>query len=981
MFLTTAATRRPVAMSALLIALVLLGLNSYRKLSLENLPSVDVPYVTVTTIWPGASSEDVEKDVAKRIEDAVSGVEGLKHTYSTCFENAGNTMVEFAIGTDVDVAAQDVREKIDAIVGDLPAGCERPAIAKLDINAAAIATMFLRGGLTPDDLYWEAVNRIHDRLASVKGVAEVKVIGGEEREVWIELDRDALAAAGLTAAQVAQAVGRGVLSIPGGRIRENGSELAVRFDAEYHSIDEIGSLQVAGADGARRYLRDLGTVRLATEEPRQRAFLNGEPGVTVKVVKKSDGNTVDTVRELRRRVAELRRELPPGAELLWLQDDAEIVQANVDNTVADIGSSVLLCAVILFAFLLNLRSTFVVAMTMPVTILISLFFMQLAGLTLNLSTLLAMGLSAGILVSNSIVVLESIVRKFGESQTCGRDARWAAARDGASEQTVAILASAGTNVVVMLPIAMMSSLMGKFFVPFATTTLIVNLVSIFISFTLTPMLCALMMKPEAEQTGRFARWGRNWEATLSGWGATYGAWLRRLGSRRLVRVAVLLAFAAAVVLSLRFGSRGLGFALLENDDWDRAFVRLEFPDYYDLARTEKATLEIAGRIGEDPDAISVLATPGRADALAGQASEGVYLAQVEVVYKPSAERPERGVDNILEELRAYLRGVPDVIATVTMPSYVNGMSSTIQYNLKGPDLTVLTDKAQRLQALAFTLPGLAQIDTSARDDKPEIRVRPNRAVMADMGLDAAAVGSMLRADVDGLEVASFKEDLKTIDVRVKLAERAGAAQIGELPMPAAPGRPVPLSAFTEEVRTGQKVMIFRHDKERAILFGGNERPGYAAGTVGDQLAALARDNGISGDGYSFAAVGASEMIGESVADFGEAMVLAIVLTLLTLAAILESWRKPFLVLLTVPMALIGLLWALRLSGLNVSIFVLLGGVMLIGVVVNPAVLIVDKMSQLEKAADGQKELKNRLRYLASDLDNLSYEEAREKLNA
>ena len=951
MFLTTAATRRPVAMSALLIALVLLGLNSYRKLSLENLPSVDIPYVTVTTIWPGASSEDVEKDVAKRIEDAVSGVEGLKHTYSTCFENAGNTMVEFAIGTDVDVAAQDVREKIDAIVGELPSGCERPAIAKLDINAAAIATMFLRGGLTPDDLYWEAVNRVHDRLASVKGVAEVKVIGGEEREVWIELDRDALAAAGLTAAQVAQAVGRGVLSIPGGRIRENGSELAVRFDAEYHSVDEIGSLQVAGADGARRYLRDLGTVRLATEEPRQRAFLNGEPGVTLKVVKKSDGNTVDTVRELRRRVAELRRELPPGAELLWLQDDAEIVQANVDNTVADIGSSVLLCAVILFAFLLNLRSTFVVAVTMPVTILISLFFMQLAGLTLNLSTLLAIGLSAGILVSNSIVVLESIVRKFGKSQTCGRDVRWAAARDGASEQTVAILASAGTNVVVMLPIAMMSSLMGKFFVPFATTTLIVNLVSIFISFTLTPMLCALMMKPEAEQTGRLARWGRNWDATLSGWGATYGAWLRRLGSQRLVRVAVLLAFAAAVVLSLRFGSRGLGFTLLENDDWDRAFVRLEFPDYYDRARTQAASLAIAQRVRQDPDAVSVLATPGRADALAGQASEGVYLAQIEVVYKPSEERPGRGIDSILEVLRAQLREEPDLIATVTMPSYVNGMSSTIQYNLKGPDIAVLTDKAQRLQALAFTLPGFAQIDTSARDDKPEIRVRPNRAVMADMGLDAAAVGSMLRADVDGLEVASFKEDLKTIDVRVRLAEREGSEQIASLPVPAAPGRPVPFAAFTEEVRTGQKVMIFRHDKERAILFGGNERPGYAAGSVGDQLAALARDNGISGGGYSFAAVGASEMIGESVADFGEAMVLAIVLTLLTLAAILESWRKPFLVLLTVPMALIGLLWALQFAGLNVSIFVLLGGVMLIGVVVNPAVLIVDKMSQLEKAGE------------------------------
>jgi len=952
MFLTTAATKRPVATSALLLALALLGLNSYRKLSLESLPSVDVPYVTVTTIWPGASSEDVEKDVAKRIEDAVSGVEGLKHTYSTCFENAGNTIVEFAIGTDVDVAAQDVREKIDAIVGELPAGCERPAIAKLDINAAAIATMFLRGGLTPDDLYWEAVNRVHDRLASVKGVAEVKVIGGEEREVWIELDRDALAAAGLTAAQVAQAVGRGVLSVPGGRVREAGSELAVRFDAEYHSVDEIGSLQVAGADGARRYLRDLGTVRLATEEPRQRAFLDGEPGVTVKVVKKSDGNTVETVRELKRRAEEIRRELPPGVELVWLQDDAQIVQANVDNTIADIGSSVLLCAVILFAFLVNLRSTFVVAVTMPVTIVVSLFFLQLCGLTLNLSTLLAMGLSAGILVSNSIVVLESVVRRFASAGT-SREARRAAAREGAAEQTVAILASAGTNVVVMLPIAMMTSLMGKFFVPFATATLIVNAVSIFVSFTLTPMLCALVMKPEAEQTGRLARWGRAWDATLTRWGGAYGAWLRRAGAHRGARAAAAGALLALLAVSIAFGTRGLGFALLENDDWGRAFVRLEFPDYYDLARTQAATLAIAQRVRQDPDAVSVLATPGRADALAGQASEGVYLAQIEVVYKPSEERPGRGIDRILEALRAQLREEPDLIATVTMPSYVSGMSSTIQYNLKGPDLTVLTDRAQRLQALAFALPGLAQIDTTARDDKPEVRIRPDRAVLADMGLDAAAVGTMVRAGVDGVEAASFKEDLKTIDVRVKFAEREGAAQIGELPIPAAPGLPVPLSAFTEEVRTGQKVMIFRHDKERAILFGGNERPGYAAGTVGDQLQALADENGITGDGYSLAAVGASEMIGESVADFGEAMLLAVAMTFLALAAILESWRRPLLVLATVPMALVGVLWALQLAGLAVSIFVLLGGVMLIGVVVNPAVLIVDKAARLEAAGEGR----------------------------
>ena len=952
MFLTTAATRRPIAMSALLIALVLLGLNSWRKLSLENLPSVDIPYVTVTTVWPGASPEDIEKDVARRIEDAVSGVEGLKHTYSTCIENAGNTLIEFALGTDVDVASQDVREKIDAIVGDLPSGCERPSIAKLDLNAASIATMFLSGGLAPDDLYWEAVNRIHDRLASVRGVAEVKVIGGEEREVWVELDRDALAAAGLNAAAVARTLGSGILSVPAGRVRESGTELAVRFDAECRTVDEIASLQVAGADGARRYLRDLGTVRLATEEPRQRAYLDGVPGVAIKVVKKSDGNTVETVREVKRRVEEIRRELPPGATLRWLQDDAEIVQANVDNTLSDIASSVALCALILFAFLLNLRSTFVVAVTMPVTIIVSLWFMQLCGLTLNLATLLAMGLSAGILVSNSIVVLESIVRRLSAAGAAARlpEARWAAAREGASAQTVAILASAGTNVVVMLPIAMMTSLVGRFFVPFATTTLIVNLASIFISFTLTPMLCAKVMRPESDRDSRLARAGRAWEKTLARWGVAYGAWLRRTGSRHAVPAAVLLTALFLVAAGIKAGAGGLGFSLLEDDDWGRAFLRLEYPDYYDLDRTTGRTLAIARALRDDPDAVTVLAMPGRADALAGQANEGVYLAQIEIVYRPAADRPSRPVTAILEDLRARLRAEPDLIATVTAPGYIEGIGSTVQYNLKGPDLAELATRVRRLQALAMNLPGIAQLDTTARDDKPEIRVLPDRAVMADMGADPALLGTTLRASVDGLEAASYKEDLKTIDIRVKLAERQGSAQIATLPLPAVPGRPpVPLSAFTREIRTGQKVMIFRHDKQRACLLAGNERAGTPASALNAQIEALAKENHIDGDGYTLVPVGFSEILGESVLDFMEAILLAVILTLLTLAAILESWRKPLLVLLTVPMALAGVLGALHLAGLNISIFVLLGVVMLIGVVVNPAVLIVDAQTRLERA--------------------------------
>ena len=943
MFLATASTKRPIAMASLLIALVFLGANSYRKLSLENLPSVDIPYVTVTTTWAGASSEDMEKDVAKYIEDAVSGVEGLKHVTSTCIENVANCVIEFNLDVNVDVAAQDVREKIDAIISDLPSGCDRPVIKKLDLNATSICTLFLSGDMNVDDLYWLADNEISDQFASVKGVAEVQIIGGEEREVWISLDRDAVAAAGLTAADVVQAVQKEVLSVPGGRIRQEGSEYAVKFDAEYKTVDEIKELPVANKNGIRRTIGDLGRVHLATEEVRQRSFLNGNPGITIKIVKKSDGNTVETVKAIQTRFENIRKNLPPGVRLDWLQDDAAIVQANVDNTINDIVSSVILCAFILFAFLVNLRTTFIVAVTMPITIIISFFFMQLAGLTLNITTLLAIGLSAGILVSNSIVVLENIARRFEDTPD-----RWEAARIGTDEVTVAVLASAGTNIVVMLPIAMMTSIVGRYFAPFALTTLIVNIASIFISFTLTPMLCALWMRPMSQQTGSLSRIGRSWEAFLSKTGNAYGSWLQKVSDNRLLSLGAVVASVLLFFFSISFCTKGLGFNMMENDDWGRIFVRLEYPDYYDLARTTEETRKIADDMQTLPGIETVLLTVGRADAISGQASEGVYLAQLELVFVEPARRDWK-ISSMLDQVRTRLSDVPDLIFAATIPGYVSGSNASISTAMVGDDLDVITENAQKLQQLVFSLPGIAQFDTTARDDKPEIRILPNRAILSDLGISASAVGTIVRANIDGIEAASFKEDRKTIDIRVKLDEREGTGQVAAFPIPSRPGRPIPLEAFTTEQPTGQKVMIFRHDKRRAITMLGNEVDGYATGTLLNEIHRLAEENNLVDDNIQLKNLGSSEMLDETVSDFMEAILLASLLTYLTLSAILESFSRPFLVLLTFPMSLIGVFWALKATGMNVSIFVLLGIVMLIGVVVNAAVLIVDKMDQLLRA--------------------------------
>lgn len=941
MFLASASTKRPIAMSCLIIALVILGFNSYRKLSIENLPSVDVPYITITTTWLGASPEDMEKDVAKYIEDAVSGVEGLKHVNSLCMENVCSVMIEFDLSVDVDVASQNVREKIDGVLSNLPAAADRPVIEKLDINATGVATMFLKGTYTRDDLYEFADNNLSDRFATVNGVAEVQLTGGNEREVWVELDRNKLAAAGLTSSQVVSAIQSGILTMPGGRIREHGSEYSLRFDAEYNSIEEIASMEVVAKDGSRRYLSDLGSVRKATEEVRQRATLNGEPGVIIKVVKKSDGNTVQVVNDLKKRFEELKQTLPQGMELVWVFDDGEIVQSTVDSTIDDIVSAVILCAVILFVFLINVRTTLIVSITMPVTMIISLFFIYACGLSLNVSTMLAIGLSTGILVSNSIVVLENVVKRFDTIED-----KWEAAYKGTSEVAVAVLASAGTNVVVMLPIAMMSSIVGRFFTPFAIATLIVNAASIFISFTLTPILCALFMKKRTEMKGRLGRLSVVWEEKFTALGNKTSKLLASICRSTIISFLVLGATVALFFLTMKYGTHGLGFTMIENDDWGRIFVRLECPSYYDLERTTVKAEEAISRIKDLPDLNYTVMTVGKADAMGGQANEGVYLAQIELIFKSVYERDWK-ITDVIVEVRKRLAEITDVVATVSIPATTGGTQNTLDLNISGPELEQLSLRAQKLQQLGMHNPGVGQIDTTARDDKPELLVTPKRAVLNDIGFTAQGLGILLRGNVDGIEAASYKAGEKTIDIRVKLAEEEGASQVDAFAIPGYTGYPVPLSTVAQVDRSSAKILIYRVDKERTVKVVGAETPGYASGTVIKELQNTAEENGLVGtDGYYIRPSGQAEMIDESVADFGEAILLAILMTYLTLSAILESFVRPFIVLLTIPMSLIGVILALQISGMNISIFVLLGIVLLIGVVVNAAVLIVDRMGQL-----------------------------------
>ena len=940
MFLANASTQRPIAMSCLLIALVALGLNSFRKLSIEDMPAVDIPYISILTTWVGASPEDVEKDVSKYIEDAVSGIDGLKHIESSSLENVSQVVLEFNLSVDVDTAAQDVREKLDPILSELPEDADRPVIQKININAKPIANLFLSGEAPIDDLYDYADNVVADRFATIPGVAEVQVIGGNEREVWVELDRDALAAAGLTTYDITAALQGGVLSLPGGRIRERGNEYSIRFDAEYQDVADIANLEVANQDGARLRLGDLGSVRLATAEIRQRAILDGQQGIVLKVVKKAEGNIVSVVKESRKRFAEVQQSLPGGMELTWISDEADNIQASVDSAVSGVLQAVGLCALILFIFLVNVRTTIIVAITMPVTICISLFFMQLAGQTLNTVTLLAIGLSTGVLVSNSIVVLENIVSKFETM-----DDHWAAAGQGASEMTVAVLASAGTNVIVMLPIAMMSSMVGRLLAPFAIATLIVNAASIFISFTLTPILCALLMEPASRRKNNaFVRFGKRWDAGFQSFAVHYANGLRRIARSRFFTAAVVAGFVLLFLGTMKFGGGRLGFTFFETADTGRIFVRVETPPYYDLEKTVARLEGIQARLLGFSDLQHVLTTAGKAESMSGQASEGVYMGQIELFFAPKTERGWKIVDRIAE-IRDLLRDETDCMVSAALPSKMGGQNFQIDQNLSGDDLEELDRTALAIQSAALALPGVSTLETTVRDTKPEIRIQPKRAVLSDLGLPASRLGAIVRANIDGIEAASYKRGDRTYDIRVKLAERDGKDQIRQFLLPGADGRPIPLETVADVVDARSLIQIYRVDKRRTVKILGDIKTGATMTGVATDMDRVIEGQNLLPAGYTLGNSGMSEMMDEAIADFGEAILLAVFLTLLTLAAILESWSRPGFVLLTLPMGLIGVVASLVFSGSAITILVLLGILMLIGVVVNGAILIVDKMAQ------------------------------------
>ncbi len=942
MFLSNASIRRPVAMGCLIIAFTLLGFNAYRKMGLELMPKTDLPYVTVTTIYPGASPTEIETDIAKPIEDQVVTIEGLKHVTSAAMENVCVTLLEFNLGVDVDVAATDVREKLDLIRADFPGDVQDPRILKYDINSSAIVQMALTGDVPLDELYDYADNTLRDRLTTITGVADVTLVGGAEREVHVILDRDKLAAKGLTSYNVVQSISQNIKTIPAGRVKGQGMEYSVKFDAEYTNVEDIGNLEVANSNGQRVHIRDIGRVEMTTEELRQSSVIDGRNGIAIKVVKKSDANAVAVVENIRKAIEKIQTELPGGMELVWVTDDGLFTESTVNSAWIDVAIGIGLTALILFLFLYNLRALLVVGITMPLTIVISLFFIYFMGFTFNTMTLLSIGMGVGILVTNSIIVMEAIIKRLDQTGDPKE-----ASKLGASEVFTAVIASAGTHMVVLFPLAMMGSLIGLFIKPFALSMALMTAVSLFISFTLTPMLCSIMLKPKDENPNALLhRMERGWNRMLDKVIAGYGRSLAFLEKHRWAEAMFLIGVVLLIFHSLHVAGN-LGSTTLRDTDKGEVYVKMEFPTWYSMSETQGRVQEALNIISDMPHIRHTLTTIGKVEGMVGQSSEGVYLAQILLKFSERTER-ETSITELSESIRARLSDIPDAIVTVSIPMPISsGMSSAVEMEIAGQDLTTLESLALKAMELSEDLPGLLDQDTTVRVGKPELKITPNREVLADIQSPATGLGAVLRGNLEGLEAGTFKQGARNYDIVVKFEEKSGKDQVEQFLFPGTSG-PVLLTSLGEVEETTSPVQITRKDKMRISKLFANLDPKTSLSTAVGDLTAAMDDKGGLESGYSFSFGGTYTVMAEGQAGIIEAIILAIILVFLTLGAIMESFRQPVLIFSTVPVAVIGIFYSLAMTGSKIEILALMGCVMLIGIVVAVGILIMDKFNVLVK---------------------------------
>jgi HAE1 family hydrophobic/amphiphilic exporter-1 len=946
MFLSNLSIRQPVFATMMVVALVVVGIFSYQELKIDLFPNVDLPVISVTTAYPGVAPETVETEVTKRIEEAINPIGGIRHINSITTEGSSSVVVQFQLGKNISTALLEVQNKINGIRSQFPRDVKEPVIQQLRIEDLPILSVaVLSPTLDAKALTTLAEKVLKRRLENISGVGLVRLVGAARREIHFLLDRDELKAYGLTYPEVLEALRRENLDIPAGKLDQGASESLVRVAGRAKEPRDFNQLIVAEKGGYPITLAQIARVEDGIEEQRSFSLLNGEPALALQVQKQSGANTVEVADNVKGGLKRLQAEMPPGVELRVVQDNSLFIRDAVEDIRTTLILGAILTVLVVFVFLNSWRSTVITGLTLPVSVISAFTIMRVLGFTLNILTLMGLSLAIGMLIDDAIVVRENIVRHMEH----GTD-HMTAAIEGTAEIGLAVMATTFTIVAVFVPVAFMGGIVGRFFFQFGMTVGFAVLVSLFVSFTLDPMLSSRWYDPAIEAGRRRAWLSRQLEKLDRQFGRLRELLGRALGWSLAHRGAVVAIAAASILVSFAiFGRVGSAFF----PDYDRSEFQVSFkmPPGTTLRETTDVGRRLSALLKLQPGVTYTFVTIG---------AGGTTPVNEGAVYVKLLPRRQR----LLTDMQLRQRVREELARWVTLRSSVEdaaqmmGEARPIQISVRGNDLYHLNAVAAQVVAQTRATRGTTDIDSSREDPRPEVRVRLDRKAASDLGLDLGTVASLVHGLVAGEVISQFQDaDGDAYDVRVRLEEdqrrlREDLADIyvpvvKRLPGAAAQGVPLTQVAALEDSEAPS--IIRRRDllREVRVMASTHDRPlGDVVSETRARNAALRLPAGV-GIEYT----GQAEDMRETFYYIYRALILAVIFIYAILASQFRSFFHPLAIMLSLPLSLLGVAVMLWVSHDTLNIMSMIGLIMLMGLVTKNAILLVDYANRLRREGE------------------------------
>ena len=959
-WLARVAVSRPVFTWVMSLVLLVLGVASLGSLPVDRFPNIDVPFVTVVVPYPGASPEQVETEVTEIIEEAVGSVSGLSELRSTSYEGLAVVAVQFDLEKDADVAAQEVRDRVNRILARLPDGVDPPRIEKLDPDAQPLYYVAVRGPGTPQELTEFADDELKAPLEGLNGVGSVQILGGREREIGVELDPARLEAQGIAITDVALALTRENLELPGGNVTNGASSFQVRVPGRVRTADELGSLPVTRRGDQVIYLRDVATVSDDAAEAESLVTLDGEDVVMLTVTRQSGTNAIAVADGLAERIEEIRTRLPPGYRADVIRDESTFSRTSVHAVQEHLLLGAIFAVLVVFSFLRNGRATIIAALAIPVSIIATFAVLNALGLTLNMITLLALTLAVGIVIDDAIVVIENVIRFLEERNLDPREATLHATK----EIGLAVLATTLSLVAVFLPVVFMGGIVGRFLSSFGITMSVAVLVSLFVAFSLTPMLAARWLKRSgdghqsrphpttpavpldgAAERARYRAFRRGEsgfaldDGPLERW---YGKFLAFCMERRwVVGIAMVVALGSIPVIGARVPT---GF--LPIDDEGRFEISIEAPQGTSLAETEIIAERLARQVRGLPEVAHTVLTVGSAEGdISGR---GTHEALIYVGLVDQSER-ERSELEIEEFIRAtYLPGFERREHSEARISRISGFGGSgaqaapIQYLLRGPEFALLERYSDKLAEELGKQTGVSVADTTFRQGRPELRVEIDRARAAELGVTVSAIAETLRILVGGSDVTNIAVAGEQFDVNLRAGEafRRTSSDLDRYQVRALDGRLVPLSQVAHIVEGVGPAAIERTGRERSVMVYATTLPGASTAALIQNLNETSVSLGMP-PAYGTALTGQAREFGKAARGFALAIILSFVFMYLIIAAQFESWLYPLSILTSLPLTVPFALLSVLIFGQSLNVYSMLGLLVLFGIVKKNSILQVD----------------------------------------